>query len=1018
VTGPERTSCALSRHAHPAERRLRLILTLLCICAASGMPAPAQMDTSRFVQTVLTDRNGLPQRTVSAIAQTRDGYLWFGTQEGLARYDGQGVTVFDRDNSPGLPDSDVQSLAASADGSLWIGTQGALTQLSRGRFRPVVKTGAVVDAIQTAADGTVWAATNGDGIYAVRPGGRVRRYTAGDVPGDAKSGGLPGDSVWCIARDRDGTMWFGTNGGVAGYSEGRLRAYGAAQGFPPGSIRALAASRDGSLWLASPEGLWRWRRGHSTRIPLTGKLRQARIVFLREDPQGTLWISFRHDGVAALRPGTEAGTGASAPGKLVRYTTKQGLPGDDGVAVFPDAEGNLWAGTLSGVAELRPSLFGRFGEPEGLSENLVWSVLQARDGTIWVGTDNKGLDHILKDGAVHDYTVHDGLPPDSVSSLMEDADGSLWTGSDHGELSHIERGRITVYRDPASGGQRLTSIQRDPSGGLWVGWNHTGGLAHFDHGRFRPLPMPDAVNGIAVENARSLWVATDRGGLSHFVHGVRTAYTKRDGLPTDEIWSVYVDPQGVVWAGTGGFGLIRLAHGRVTTFTPRQGLFNATAGAIVEDDHGYLWISCDKGAYKVSKHELNAYANGRAHSIHSTAYGLEDGLRSAEFNYGTTPSAWKGPTGTLWFATVAGIVSVQTDVKTAAPPPRILIEGVRVNQRREPAERALRVPPGSENLSILYAAPEFSTPDQLRFRYRLVGFDSGWVDAGSRREAYYTKVPPGRYTFEVQVANGKPCTALPGQLSTARMQMVFVPFFRQTAWFHALCAAALLMLGVAVYRLGTRYLLFRNRELEQKVELRTGELAEALQSITAAHEALHEQATRDGLTGLWNRQSIFATLAEEHKRAQSPPSALSVIMADIDSFKSVNDTYGHLAGDRVLREVARRIMERTRVGSFAGRYGGEEFVLVLPGCSLETAARRAEELRRAIADEPVPMGHGQLRVTCSFGVAACLGDGTVAALMEEADAALYRAKTTGRNRVVRGDAGTPPAGSAPADACP
>jgi len=509
--------------------------------------------------------------------------------------------------------------------------------------------------------------------------------------------------------------------------------------------------------------------------------------------------------------------------------------------------------------------------------------------------------------------------------------------------------------------------------------------------------VPGLLNTATFAPDGSIWLGSDHAGVSQFRDGrIIARYTAENGLLANFAQAVYVDRDGVVWAGTSPGGLNRIKNGRVTTYSIEQGLFDLTVGAIIEDDEGNLWMTCNKGIYKVSKKELNDYADGRISSIHSTVYGTADGLRSSECNFAADPSVWKGSDGRLWFATTAGIASVDprhSETMNAAPAP--LVESVLFNQHAVPLSGGVTAGPGGGDLQVQFTTPDFVAPERIRFRYKLSGSDTDWVDAGDRRQAFYTRLPPARYRFEVEAAD-----VAHGWTSNATgLDITLTPLFWQTKWFRSLCAMILLLGCAAVYRLRVRYLVTRNAVLEERVAQRTRELERALKAAEDAGLALHEQATKDGLTGMWNRTSIFDLLSKELPRAHREQLSVSVVMADLDHFKSVNDTYGHQVGDRVLQIVTERIMNLTRAYDFVGRYGGEEFVIVLPGCCLDDGMRRAEEFRRAIAADAIATGAGQIYVTCSFGVAENLSQSTAEELIDKADEALYCAKNLGRNCV-------------------
>ncbi len=955
----------------------------VCLCLAIALsPAlcsvaletPKQL--TQYVQTTLTANSGLPQNSVSAVTQTRDGYIWFGTEEGLARYDGVRITVFDTANHRELKDSFIETLAPGHDGSLWVGTRSSLTQLKDGEFHKFFTAPSPINSIYEAEDGRVWVGCL-DGLYTVQ-GAIVHHFTIRD--------GLPSNSIGKIVETGDGTLWFGTQRGLASFKNGRFRSYDSRDGLPAAQVLSLTPSRGGALWMATAGGIFRWKDRLLETVPQSGDYLHDQITSLLEDRAGALWIGFDHSGIGLLRNG-----------RFDRYTSRQGLPTGDVATLFEDREGHLWAGlSEGGVVELRDGIFSNFGVLEGLSDDMVWSVLEARDRSIWVGTNSKGLDHIDKDGKVRVYTQRDGLPGGSIYALREGTDGSIWIGSEDGELSQLKNGRIRVFTDPLSKGHRIVSILPASSGDLWIVFHESNGLARFHSGRFQHDFVPGLPNTAALAPDGSIWIGSDHAGVSRLLNGSVVRFTTENGLLANFAQALYIDRDGVVWVGTSPGGLNRIKNGRITTYSIDQGLFDLTVGAIVEDGEGNLWMTCNKGIYKVSKKELNDYAEGRIHAVHSTVYGIADGLRSSECNFAADPSVWKGMDGRLWFATTAGIASVDPNhSQTVSAEPTPLIESVLFNQHPLSFYGGVTAGPGGGDLEIQFSSPDFVAPGHIRFRYRLYGSDSDWVEVGDRRQAFYTKLPPGHYRFEVQAAD----RARGWSPKSAQLEIALTPHFWQTVWFRGLCAMIAVFVGAALYWLRVRYLVKHNRELEEKVLERTTELQKALKAAEDAGRALHEQATRDGLTGLWNRRTIFEMLAKELPRAHRGKQKLLVLMADLDHFKLINDTCGHQAGDRVLQVVAERISKLTRPYDFVGRYGGEEFIIVLPACRLEDGMNRAEEFRCAISQIPICVSSKQIQVTCSFGVAENFESITSEELINNADAALYFAKESGRNCV-------------------
>jgi diguanylate cyclase (GGDEF)-like protein len=342
----------------------------------------------------------------------------------------------------------------------------------------------------------------------------------------------------------------------------------------------------------------------------------------------------------------------------------------------------------------------------------------------------------------------------------------------------------------------------------------------------------------------------------------------------------------------------------------------------------------------------------------------------------------------------ATVDSAHSQLRTAHPRP--LIEEVRFNQRPLSFDHGAVAGPGAGDLEIQFAPPESAAPDHLR--YRLLGLDSSWAEAGKEREAIYYRLPPGDYLFEFEQTEN---ASVRGS-GMASLQITVIPPYWQTGWFRSLCGILLVALVLALYWLRIRYLVRHARRLEEKVNQTKAELQLAVKVAGDAQRALKDQALKDSLTSLWNRRAIFEMLEKEVSRAQRDHLPITLVMIDLDHFKLVNDTYGHLTGDAVLQEAARRISEVMRPYDFAGRYGGEEFLIVLPGCSPSNGIQRAEDFRRALADTPVQTAFGALTITCSLGVAAYDEAMPTEDLIHQADEALYRAKRMGRNCVCAG----------------
>jgi len=911
------------------------------------------------------------------VAQTSDGYIWLATEEGLVRYDGLTFRTFDEQNSPGLPDRLIRSLAASSDGSLWIGTRTGLARYQNGVFSSFAKQTQVSSDIYdlcVSRDGSIWFSSD-HGIHRFRDGKSIV-YTTAD--------GLPDDRITTIAQGADGSIWAGTRAGLVRFANGRFTTYVRDNETLANSINALAVSANGTVWIGTTSGeIDRWSAGRIS-VWWRDPHRRAQIQCMREDREGTLWVAFERLGLARMHGRN-----------LELFTKADGLPSNDPDWMYEDREKELWIGWAdAGASTLRESKFTSFGEREGLSSDHTSSVLQARDGTLWVGTEDRGLNHI-RNGRVETYSERQGLRGNDFVSLLVTRDGAIWSGSDKGFLSRIKDGRISIYGKQQSVPPRISALLEDHSGQLWVGFEEQDGLSRFLNGRFEHVHLAGRVKALAEAPNGGLWIATYGNGVSRLQNGTVLTYTEKQGLSSNKAMSIYVDGEGTVWAGTAQAGLNRIKNARITKYSVQQGLFDSTVGAIVEDDYGYLWLTSTRGISRVKKQELDDFADGKTDFVHSTSYGEADGLRSAECSIGAQPAAWKAQDGTLWFATTRGLASIDPNrLRNDDVPPAVNLDGISYGGQPVRSGTA-ELKSGSGRLEFNFTAPSFISTLHERARYRLDGYDANWVEALTRRSATYTNLSPGNYAFRVQAANADGVW----NPKEAVYRFRLLPRFYQTTWFRMLAALGILLTTWRVYLIRVRYLTDRNQALEQKVQSRTAELLKAVQAAEIARELLREQATKDALTGLWNRRAIFDILESEMVRCAQNCGRLCVLMVDLDHFKAINDRFGHLAGDQVLQQAALRLRRGLRENEAVGRYGGEELMIVFPDCSLATALQRAEDLRAIIEHPRVLTDAGEMWVTCSIGAASLDPGGTGRDLIGAADAALYEAKAAGRNCV-------------------
>ena len=800
------------------------IALLILVPRAGHALDPARAITQYAVQTWFA-KDGLPQNSVHAIFEDSDGYLWFGTEEGLTRFDGAHFTTFNQANGS-LHHNYVVGLSPALDGGFWIGSlNGGLAHYKGGTFtQRGQELGIANNAVRPAFEdghGGLWVGTVGGGLVLLQKG-HAKAYTERD--------GLPSDIVRGILKNEDGSLWLGTAEGLCRFQDGKVVTYTTRDGLADNTVMSLYRDRGGVLWVGTLGGLSRFADGRFTNYRKADGLPDDAVYALYEDRAGNLWI------------GTEGGLCRLTRGTFSSLTAKEGLSGDRVRSIREDREGSLWVGTFGGgLTRLQDGKFLNYTTREGLVHDAVGPVLQDRSGAIWFGTRGGGVSR-YRDGAFVSYTVRDGLSSDLVESMCEDHTGAIWLGTFGGGLSRFKDGKFTTLTPSGPGRNVVTTIHEDRQGNLWIGYNG-GGLDRYKDGKFTSFTTDQGlahnmVRDIFEDRDGVLWIGTVGGGISRLENGQFTNYSTRNGLPYDVIGVITQDSQGTIWIGTLGGGLIRYRDGAFKQITTHNGLFDDTIYSILEDAQGNFWMSCNVGVSRVSQAQLDGFADGKVPSVTALSFGEADGMRSRECN-GNSPGAMRTADGRLWFSTLGGAAVIDpSHISFNRRPPPVLVERVTADQKVLSPAGNMRVPPGKGQLEFQYTALSYLAPERVRFRYRLEGFDRDWIEAGTRRVAYYTNIPPGSYTFRVMACNND------GVWSAAdtSVSLHLAPHFYQTYGFFALCAGVVALLGVWWHRFRVRRLTLRAQKLRALVEERTRAkeaLADSNRKLEGALADLH-----------------------------------------------------------------------------------------------------------------------------------------------------------------------------------
>jgi len=942
-----------------------------------------QRTISQHAIELLRSSDGLPQNSVQAIAQTADGYLWFGTQEGLARFDGVHFSVFDKHNTPALQHNSIQSLIVSKNGDLWIGTfVGGATRMRDGVFSTLTSADGLssnqVRTLVEAPDGSLWFGTNSG----------LDHYVDGKFESFTIASGMRNDRILALRFDREGSLWVGTDGaGVARYRNGKFEWFDTSDGLAGNQIRAIWQSRSGEMWFGSyGGGASRLRDGEWTTFTEADGLAGDHVADILEDRDNTIWFA------------TSAGVSRWSRGKLSSLDASNGLPNGLNVALFEDREGSLWIGSNGGgVARLRDAAVINYTTDEGLSGGNARVVLAARDGSMWIGTD-QGLSRV-RDGTTRQI-AGDGLQT-RIFSLAEDSAGALWVGTQGGGLLKLENEKVVRRITQADGlsNDVVRAILPTRDGALMVGtdiglnriegdgdvikiWRRADGLS------------ADPVTALLQARDGSVVIATNGGGVNRLIDGRFSAVTSQQGLASNVVFALYESADGAIWAGTDGGGICRIEGSKVACVGSAQGLYDDLVVQILDDQDGRLWMASNRGVFNVPLLELQAAANDHTHQVTSTHFGLREGMASPECHGGSQPAGALSKDGRLWFPTLAGVaVFDPANARTNPLPPPVLIENVVVDGTRISISEASVFAPAHEQLEVHYTALSFINTPAMMFKYRLEGFNSEWVDAGTRRVAYFTNLGPGDYVFRVIASNSDGVWNNEG----AELAFTRTPQWIETLWFKLAVALGSMAAIALVFRLLSQQQRRRQAQLERLVEDRT-------RALEHSNAELVRLSMTDPLTGAWNRRGASEALELEWQTAIEAGKAISGLMIDLDSFKAYNDHYGHAAGDECLKAVVGILVEAMRdPRHFVARLGGEEFLVLLADTELTQALDIAEDLRTGV--EAAALSHDYAAagkvVTISIGVACmlpCTGEFS-SELLAAADHALYRAKNAGRNRI-------------------
>lgn len=917
-------------------------------------------------------QDGLPHNSIHALAQTADGYIWAGTWEGVARFNGKQFRVFTRGDETGLPDSGIRSLYfhTQSNALLVAGNRGGVSTVSQGRWTPFTSLSSMVNHAYKTSDNSLWFALEDGGVEVHKSNGHIFHY-------------YQNTSAYRIIEDRRGVIWVATNQGLFHYVNDEFVLAAPQNEALTGPSFTLALDEDGNVLVGTEHGVWRQRQGDFEALHTA--LNNSSISSILVDHQQSIWIGTINQGVYRL---SELG--------LESLDFAKGLPDNRVFALLEDTERNIWIGTNGGLLRLRRALFTTYTQNQGLSGDFVRSVLQTHDGRILVG-GSAGL-NILNNGT---FTEPSSMldTPVSVLSLTNLPDDSVLVGTyTHGVLRLVDD-TLHPFLDRHTGlpSNEVRAILVAKDHAIWIATaqgvvrrDPAGRLDYFDDKKGMPAQF---TMGLAQDTRDRIWLATGNG-LSFIADNQIHRLEFPPGSDARHAFSFHVVNEGVWIATDRGIGYFDNDTSSIKMLGVAQGLPVDKIFAITFDAQGRVWMSSNQGVILTQLSDLQRWLENPSHTLSFEHFKEESGLVSRQINGGSMPSQFVDSDGNVWFSSARGLSFIQPDhldklshVVIPVNVEKVLLDG---EMLRKPAQsNVIDIEPSVTRITFQYAGLGFSMPSRIEYQVMLEGYDDEWVNRHDLRIAEYTNLAPGEYIFNVRsrYAGG----VWQGQSYT--MLLNVKPYVYQTLTFKILACSVLILVIGLMFKWRVEQLKKSEANLRQRV-------AEQTRSLEIQSRKFEYQANHDELTGSFNRRAFDKALVHWCERATANKQPLSLAIVDIDNFKMINDRYSHLTGDKVIATIASLIEREIPLLATCARWGGEEFAVLLPDMTLPQAKQVMEHLRKAVEVHSFSEFALTENVTVSIGVADLETTGNYNRLLSNTDKALYQAKQYGRNRVV------------------
>jgi diguanylate cyclase (GGDEF)-like protein len=982
-----------------AMKRLSQLLVSIALLFFGTFLFAEELPLSLRSARIWDSSTGLPHNTAQSITQTKDGYLWVATWEGLARFNGREWKVFDRNEIPGLSDNGIRLALAASNGDLWVGSaRDGLFKYSQGVWTAIPYGGEIgqsqVQALYEDRQNKIWMLTSDKAIFSIAKDGKITRQKLQHLDSGAR--------LLDFSENSKGELFLSSNLGLFKLNSQDTFTQLALPETNNLAVLAMARDRQGHMFFSTRTGIYQEAASGDGFSRIAGTENVAQNITIEDmlvESDGRILLGTQGDGVLCF-----------CEGKLESFNVQNGLINNRVASLYIDREKSVWIGTNLGVTRLHSGNIIKYTKSNGLSDDYVRAVVNdSQRNVTWVATSN-GLNRIEKNTIRH-FKQSDGLLSNSIYSLLLKANGELWIGTDKEGIAILHNDRIkTIDQSKGLSELQVRALVSDGDT-VWAGLSGRtgGGVAVIESGQVKEIFAKSlTIRSLFLDSKSRLWIGATTG--IYVYQNKQLQRLQQPGLNLQYAFGFYEDERGVVWVAADN-GLYRISDGKAVMIGLTRGLPSVPLLGVIGAKND-IWVCSNQGVIKLNRSDLDAVASGKKNLLAiSEANSVTSMFARLQCNGGGNPiMTYQSPF--LMFATASGLAMINTtSASTAVEIKDVLFEEWLVDGQPNTLIENTALPAGTKRVEFAYTVPTYVAPEQVLFRVRLNGFEDDWRPFSKSHEATYTNLSPGKYELWVEASSSLAEAKTEAKIS--KFPFSINAYFWQRPLFWYLLGALGLISIIYLIRHSTKVSRQRAIELEQVVATRTQEIKTYAQKLEVINqerenmltvmqkqaEGLAKLASEDAMTGLSNRRHFTDAAGELFQDARKHARTLSVAIIDIDKLKTVNDTYGHQQGDEIISTIAQKLKQAARGRDIVARVGGDEFMMAFPGMSADSAIEVCDRLCRDVAALKFAFLAPEHEIGISIGVSDVAHAETLDKLIADADRYLYQAKASGRNRV-------------------